>query len=135
MIAERLCRVEVTMALDSICRSAARFAAFAAIVVLLLQASCPAQFVAMAKVDALNPENADCHQPAPAKPDAPSSEHNCCNGDHYPEALLSAAQAVPLPFAAAIADEAYPQFALLPNRRDSMSASVSRPPGPLPLRI
>jgi hypothetical protein len=89
----------------------------------------------MAKVHALNPENADCHQPAPAKPDAPSSEHNCCNGDHYPEALLNAEQAVPLPFAAAIAGEPYRQFVPLPNRWDSMSASISRPPGPLPLRI
>jgi hypothetical protein len=123
------------MALDSICGLAARFAAFAAIVVLLLQASCPAQFVAMANVEAHNPASSDCHQPAPAKPDAPSSEHNCCNGDHYPEALLSAAHALPAPSIAAVTDETHFQSALIPNRWDGMSVSVSRPPGPLPLRI
>src|SRR4029077_3702355 len=123
------------MAIHSICRSAARVAAFAAMAVLLFQASCPAQFVAMARIGAISPASSDCHEPAPALPDAPSSEHNCCNGDHYPEALLNAAQAAPPPSAVGVVDQPLFYSARLATRSSETHAAFSRPPGPLPLRI
>jgi hypothetical protein len=127
---------DFAMAIHSICRSAARVAAFAAVMVLLLQASCPAQFMPSTAAQMQNTTRAACHEPVPLAPAAPASEHQCCNGAHDPEALLSGLQALPVPsVATAAADETHFRCALMSNCWDSISASVFRPPGPFPLRI
>jgi hypothetical protein len=134
MIEKPLCRAEINMALHSIGRLTARVAAFAAMAVLLLQASCPAQFMPFAATRVPDIANAGCHETLPP-PDAPASEHQCCKGTHYPEALLNALQALPAPSISAAIDETHFQHALVPSRWDGVLASVSHPPGPLPLRI
>jgi hypothetical protein len=134
MIEKPLCRAGITMAFHSIGRLAARFAAFSAIAVLLLQASCPAQFMPSAATQAPDTANAGCHETVPPA-DAPASEHQCCKGTHYPEALLNPLQAFPAPSITTVIDETHFQHALMPSRWDGVLASVSRPPGPRPLRI
>lgn len=123
------------MALDSICQYAARFAAFAAIALLLLQASCPIQFMPPAATAAFDAGNMGCHETAPPAPEAPVSGHHCCNGDHYPGALLSAAQVVPPPSMTIVAEDAAPQCTSIANFSRSMVVSLCRPRGSLPLRI
>ena len=80
------------MVLGSVLRVSGRVAMFAAVAALLLHASCT---IGIAQVAA--PVHSGCHESAPAPP---SPEQMCCDGDHSPEALLSATAAVAPPPAA-----------------------------------
>src|ERR1041385_7967994 len=77
------------MCIHSMARFTLRVAAFAAVAALLLQVSCTVGLPKVADVQLETHSDSGCHEHAPS-PKAPDSSHICCNGDHSPDALLSA---------------------------------------------
>jgi hypothetical protein len=78
--------------LGSMLRYSGRVAIFAAMAALLLHASCTIGVAPLAA-----PADSGCHESAPV---SPNPQQKCCDGDHSPEALLSATVAVAPPPAA-----------------------------------
>ena len=115
------------MVLGPILRYSGRVAMLAAVVALLLHASCTIGIGPPAA-----PSDAGCHESGPA---SPNPEQKCCDGDHSPEALLSATVAVAAPPAAMeIAGD--PLIANVPQH--PAAEVISPAPGPpllLALRI
>lgn len=106
-----------------------------ALVMLLLPAFCRALPLPVVSISAEQPASAPCHQSSPAAPMSPSNQ-KCCVAAHYPEAMLSSAQVVAAPSAAAgpLPD----LFSSSPRKLNGLAnvATVfSSPPGPVPLRI
>jgi hypothetical protein len=80
-----------------ILRLSGRVAMFAAMAALLLHASCTIGVTPL-----VAPTDSGCHESAPS---SPNPEQKCCDGDHSPDALLSASVAMaPLPAAMELAD-------------------------------
>lgn len=77
------------MGIRSMVQFAVKVAAFAAVLALLLQISCMSGVTAVTTAQPGTQSDSGCHEHAPA-PKAPDSNHICCNGDHSPDALLSA---------------------------------------------
>ena len=81
-------------------RLSGRIAALLAIAALLLHVSCAYAIATFATHGTSNATHSGCHESAPSTPKAPGSEQQCCNGEHFPEALLTASSAPFAPFVA-----------------------------------
>jgi hypothetical protein len=123
------------MGFSAMVRRTGRVAAFAAMVVLLAQAACMIGLPSVATAQIESPGGSDCHESAPSMPHSPNSEHFCCNGNHSPEALLSAPETpLPLGLAAHFSIRTFVLSSFVHSSAD-ISASFSGPPGLLALRI
>jgi hypothetical protein len=104
-------------------RLSGRVAVFAAIAALLLHASCT---IGVTPLTA--PIDSGCHESAPS---SPNPEQKCCDGNHFPDALLSATVAIaPPPTAMELVDSYF-----IKNVFERHTAEIVSPsPGP-PLLI
>jgi hypothetical protein len=104
-------------------RLSGQVAMFVAMAALLLHASCTIGVTLLAA-----PTGSGCHESAPS---SPNPEQWCCDGDHSPEALLSATVALaPPPAAMELADSPF-----ITNVLEYHTAEIVSPsPGP-PLLI
>jgi hypothetical protein len=105
-------------------RLSGRVAMFAAIAVLLLHASCTVGVTPLAV-----PTDSGCHESAPS---SPGPAQMCCDGDHSPDALLSATVALAPPPAANVELAYSPSITDVFERHTAEIVSPS--PGP-PLLI
>ena len=123
------------MGIRSMIQFAVRVAAFAAVAALLLQISCTVAPPAFANTQIGTHDGSACHESAPSTPTAPDSSHLCCNGDHSPDALLSAfVSSAPLVLAKHLPIPIFEATASMTSSADRFT-SFSRPPGLLTLRI
>jgi hypothetical protein len=121
------------MVFRSLLRLGGRLGVFVAVAALLLQASCTIGLTPLAAAALTAPADSGCHDSAPA---SPSPEQKCCGGEHSPEALLSATQAVPPP--AIVATEAAQHSFQAASAFHGVAVapvSTSSPPELFPLRI
>jgi hypothetical protein len=123
------------MGIGSMVRLAARVAVFAAMAALLLQASCTIGLNSLANTETISTAGGGCHDSAPVTPSAPGSGHICCNGEHAPEALLSAV-VMPAPLASVgLVRNPFSDSSVRSPHAAEIAPPVSGPPGPLALRI
>ncbi|MBZ5490817.1 MAG: hypothetical protein LAO76_07785 [Acidobacteriia bacterium] len=122
------------MGFSSMFRAMARVAAFTAITCLALQAACTPGIQPLTSTQS-EQHGGGCHESVPPTPHAPSPSHVCCSGNHFPDALLSAA-VTPAPLALngnfldlTAASRSFPTFST------DFPASFSPPHKPLVLRI
>src|SRR5579871_1601484 len=122
--------------ISRIFRLSGRVAIFAAMMALLLQASCTIGLTAMATAESVAPTHSGCHDSAPSTPDAPNSGKKCCNGKHSPEALLAATTVAPLPLVSAkvVSSMHFVAGTFVPHATEIATPPFG-PPGPLVLRI
>jgi hypothetical protein len=110
--------------------------AMLALVMILLPSVCRAHSLPIAAVSAVQPAHAPCHESLPATPASPASNQKCCSVVHYPEALLNSARLVPaLSDAAGSLGNQFFCPSRPPDHSVYLAASLSGPPGPIPLRI
>ena len=122
------------MRIRSMVQFAGRVVAFAAVAALLLQISCMPDLPAISVQNATQSDSG-CHESAPPTPPPPDSSHICCNGDHSPDALLSAV-ITPVPIASERrAVELTSPLPSLAIASVDFPASFSPPHGLLALRI
>lgn len=123
------------MNVSAMVRGSVKATALAALAALLLQAACILGPVVSVHVP-LNPTGGSgCHESRPASPQVPDPGYLCCNGDHSPDALLSAAVT---PVSAAFAGRiSLPVLTLTAPQTllGGVSIPVAKPPGQLALRI
>jgi hypothetical protein len=120
------------MGIGSMIRWTGRVAVFAAMAALLLQASCTISLESRANVEAAFTADTGCHDSTPSAPD---SGHICCNGEHAPEALLSAAVVPTLLTAVGLVRNPIFDSGVHSLHAAEIALPVSSPPGPLALRI
>jgi hypothetical protein len=123
------------MGIHAMARLTIRVAALAALAALLLQPACTMGFAEVTHLEASAPAESSCHEPVPATPRTPDSEHICCGGDHSPDALLTTAYMTALPTTSQTLQS--PVFDLRAPRLLIAAAEIpsSSPPGSLVLRI
>jgi hypothetical protein len=113
-----------------------RVAAFAAAAALLLQISCMSGLPPATIAQLGTHSDSGCHESAPSAPHAPDSGHNCCSGDHSPDALLSTVvTAVPLISDLGSSDLTSPLRSFALSSTSTGFLDFSPPHGLLPLRI
>ena len=123
------------MGISTMVRFTGRVAVFAATAALLLQASCTIGLTSLASAELIPMDDAGCHHSLPAQPDAPNSGQMCCNGQHSPEALLTAVPIAPAPLATTELVHGLLDTSLRSTHAAEIAITSSDPPHPLVLRI
>lgn len=123
------------MGIRTMVRLTGRVAVFVAMAALLLQASCTIGLSSLATVEETGMDDSGCHHSLPAQPDAPNSEHVCCNGQHSSEALVTAVRTAPAPLATTELVHGFVDTSLRSTFATAIATPSSGPPGPFVLRI
>jgi hypothetical protein len=123
------------VSIEKIFRVSGKVAAFVAMAALLLHTSCTIGLTTLASPATSALTHSGCHEPAPSTPDAPNSGQKCCNGNHSPEALLTANPAASTPFVSELIPSALVDKRTMQRHISEIATPSSGPPNSLVLRV